>query len=69
MRKGCAHECSVSAGSRLDARTVMIGLQIARSPEDCPQEVKDLISRCTEINPQKRPAALEIVHALERLQK
>jgi hypothetical protein len=36
-----------------------------RVPEECPQSVLDLINRCCELDPAKRPTAKQVVLALE----
>ena len=41
---------------------------LCRVPEDCPQEVVDLINQCRHPEPAQRPSATDVVAILKRLQ-
>lgn len=43
------------------------GLLGRRVPEECPQEVADLIKQCLDVDPEKRPSAEACIRRLQAL--
>ncbi len=45
------------------------GCYVCRVPEECPQEVADVIASCLDENPSNRPTARQIVDQLGALRE
>eukprot|EP00890_Picochlorum_soloecismus_P000733 jgi/Picsp_1/1660/NSC_05134-R1_kinase-like protein len=40
-------------------------MRLVRIPDECPQEVSDLIDQCSDVNPSNRPTAVEALRILQ----
>ena len=40
-------------------------LRITRVPDECPQQVEDVITACLSLNPAHRPSAMDAYNALQ----